>query len=70
MDRLAISLAVIIFAFLGFMPPHSLARHTPVAYAATAALMLFLLCIAWIAHPWYAPNNYYQRLMKLKRPWR
>ncbi|CAL8470443.1 g9985 [Coccomyxa elongata] len=51
MDRLAISMAVFIFAFLGFVPPHSLAMHTPVAYAATAAIMLFLLGFAWIAHP-------------------
>lgn len=52
MDRLAISMAVFIFAFLGFVPPHSLAMRTPVAYAATAAIMLFLLGFAWIAHPW------------------
>lgn len=57
MDRLAISMAIVIFAFLGFMPPHSLAKHTPVAYAGTAALMLFLLGFAWIAHPRYAPSN-------------
>ncbi|BDA51559.1 hypothetical protein COCOBI_19-1150 [Coccomyxa sp. Obi] len=53
LDRMALSLAAIIFACLGFMPPHSFAMHTPVAFAATAAIILFLLIMSWIKHPWY-----------------
>lgn len=52
LDRAAISFATFIFAYLGFVPPHSLAVHAPVAYSATMAIMLFLLVFAWIAHPW------------------
>lgn len=52
MDRAAISFAAFIFAYLGVVPPHSLAAHAPLAYSVTAAIMLFLLGFAWIAHPW------------------
>ena len=37
------ALAVIIFAFLGFLEPHALATHAPGAYLLTMAALLSVL---------------------------
>lgn len=37
---------------LGFMEPHSFAKHAPVFYGVTMTVLLALLYVAWTANPW------------------
>jgi hypothetical protein len=44
--------ATVIFAVLGFMEPHSFAKHAPLFYGATMSALLGLLYIAWTVPAW------------------
>lgn len=47
-DAMCCTLAIAIFAYLGFAQPHALASHAPLAYALTMCAMLALLAAAWV----------------------
>ena len=56
---MTVMLSVIIFAYLGFARPHSLATHAPAMYALTMALMLALLGMAWAVPRLCSPDCFW-----------